>query len=220
MLESRTALLIFVGTSAATLVALGRARTLVAMAPPLALVAVIAAGPLLIQLFTMGFTEHSGLSLDAFLSGREGRIWLPLMVEWWSDPQRFWFGAGEHGILTSFMLASGAMLEAGHSHNAFLDFFLDNGIVLEGVLVVSVISFIVWGWRAGRRLENPLYWTLYLCVISFLIAAMTGRRFRPEIENALLFPILALMLNLVRRQSKAVPDAAAGKRIRARSAGA
>jgi hypothetical protein len=198
MLESRTALFIFVGMSAATLVALDRARTLVAMAPPVIIVAVIAAGPLLIQLFTMGFTAHSGLSWDAFLSGRDDRIWLPLIAEWWSDPQRFWFGAGEHGILTSFLLFSGVVLEAGHSHNAFLDYFLDNGIVLGGALIVAVIAFIVWGWRAGRRLRNPLYWTLYLSVFSFLLAAITGRRFHPEIENAMLFPIVALMIDLVR----------------------
>jgi hypothetical protein len=211
MLESRTALFIFVGMSAATLVALGRARTLVAMAPPVIVVAVVAAGPLLLQLITMGFTTHSGLSWDAFLSGRDDRIWLPLIFEWWSDPQRFWFGAGEHGILTSFLLFSGVVLEAGHSHNAFLDYFLDNGIVLAGALVAAVIGFIVWGWRTGRRLENPLYWALYLSVISFFLGALTGRRFHPEIENAMLFPIVALMIDLARAGSqKRSPATGAG----------
>ena len=198
LLESRAALFIFVTMSVGTLIALGRARTLVAAAPPIALVAAFALGPLLLQLLTMGFTEHSGVSLALLLSDRGNQIWLPLILEWWSDPQRFWFGAGENGILTSYMLVSGTILAVAHPHNAYLDFFLDNGIVLLAALLVAIAFFLRWSWRLGRQIKSGLYWVLYLCVASYLIAGFIGHEFYPTWESMFMFPVIALMINVAR----------------------
>jgi hypothetical protein len=200
LLESRTALLIFVATGAATAIAVGRARVLLTIMPLVVGVAVIAAGTLLVQLLTIGFTQHSGISLTTFLSARDTQIWLPLIFEWWRDPQRFWFGAGEYGILSSFLLYSGVVLAVAHSHNAYLDFFLDNGIVLEGLLLFAIGTFLFWSWRVGRRIKSQLYWVLFISVTAFLMAALTGRHFYPDQEDAFLFPILAVMISVVRRQ--------------------
>jgi hypothetical protein len=198
LLESRTALFIIVAMSAVTLIALGRGRTLLAIAPLVAVAAAVVAGTLLVQLLTIGFTEHSGLSFTRFLSGRDEKIWLPLMIEWWSNPQRFWFGAGEYGVLSSFMLFSGVIPPVAHSHNAYLDFFLDNGIVLEFALLGGITAVIRWGWRTARRIKTPLFWVLFLCGVSFLIAGLTGRHFYPNQEDTFLFPIFALMINVLR----------------------
>jgi hypothetical protein len=222
LLESRAALFLFVGMSGVTMVSMGRARALVALIPPLIVVALIAVGPLLVQLLTIGVTEHSGISMYALLSGRDERIWLPLIAEWWSDPQRFWFGAGEFGILTSFMLFSGRILAVGHSHNAFLNFFLDNGIILEVAMLAGVCALLAWSWRTARRIHSQLFWVLFFSMVGFLIAGMMGRILYPEQENALLLPILALMVNIARKAAPAqsrVPGAHAGFGIlRARAA--
>jgi len=198
LLESRTALYLFVFMSAVTLITMGRTRTLVSMAPIVAIAALIAAEPLIVRLVTTGFSQRSGLSLYYFLSGREDRIWLPLLIEWWNDPQRFWFGAGEFGILNSFLLSTGVVFGVVHSHNAYIDFFLDNGLILEGILIASIIAFMFWCRRTGKRLKNPLFWVLLLSVVGFLLACLTGRRFYPSEENAILFPIVAVMINIVR----------------------
>jgi len=198
LLESRTALFIIVAMSAVTLIALGRGRTLLAMAPLVALAAAVVAGTLLVQLLTIGFTEHSGLSFTRFLSGRDEKIWLPLIIEWWSDPLRFWSGAGEYGVLSSFMLFSGVIPPVAHSHNAYLDFFLDNGIVLEFALLGAIVAVVRWAWRTARQIRTPLFWVLFICVVSFLIAGLTGRHFYPNQEDTFLFPVFAMMINVVR----------------------
>lgn len=203
LLESRTSLFIFVAASAATLIALGRARTLVAIAPIVGVAAILVMGSLLTFLLTVGVSQHSGFTLDSLLSGREQRIWLPLVLEWWVDPVRFWFGMGNYGILTSYLLHVGVVYGVGVAHNAYLEFFLDNGIVLEIALVASVSYLVVKGWRTGRAINSQIYWVFYLCCMCFLLGCLTGRRFVPEQENALLFPVVAMLINVVRLKKSA-----------------
>jgi len=202
-LESRTTLFLFAGMSGATLIVMGRAKTLVAAAPALAVISLIGLGPVVIGLVEKGFTHQSGFSLTYFLSGRDQLIWLPLVLEWWSDPYRLWFGAGEFGVLTSNMLVTGKMYDVGQAHNAYLEFFLDNGIVLLGAFILALVIFFRWAIRTGLRIRNQLYWALLLCIISFLIACFTGRRFFPHPENMFVFPVLAALINVVRIKSVA-----------------
>jgi O-antigen ligase/polysaccharide polymerase Wzy-like membrane protein len=198
VLESRTALLVFVAMSVATLFVLGRARTLLAALPPVALIAAIALGPVLINLLSVGESAHSAISLDKLLAGREERIWIPLALEWWSDPGRFWFGAGEYGILSSYMLHVGVTLAVGVAHNAYFEYFLDNGFILASCLLVGIAAFLHWSIRVGLTIRSQLYWVLLLSVAAFLIASFTGRRFYPENENVFLMPVMAMLINMAR----------------------
>ena len=124
--------------------------------------------------------------------------WTPLLAEWLSTPQLFWFGAGEYGMLTSRILASGLMLMVAEAHNAYLEFFLDDGIVLFVLFIAAILVLMFLGWRLGRRLHCGLYWSLLLCVVGFLASAFTGRRFFPQPENAMIYPVLAALVGVAR----------------------
>jgi hypothetical protein len=204
-LESRTALILFVVMSVVTLIVCGRARALVAAVPLIGGVGVSALGPILLALLSVGFTSHSGFSLNIFLSGRDTAIWLPLIFEWWSDPSRFWFGMGEHGILTSDMLLTGRMLAVAVAHNAYLEFFLDNGIVGLVGLLAAITAFWTWALRMGRRIHTPLYWVLFCCLASFLMLSFTGHRFFPDSDNMFVFSFVAALINIARLKTAGVP---------------
>jgi hypothetical protein len=200
-LESRTSLFAFVAMGVLTTVVMGRAKTLLALLPILTTAAMVALGPVLIAIVTLGFTQRSGFSLFFFLSARDTSIWLPLLLEWWNDPYRFWFGAGEYGILTSDMLITGRMADVSQAHNAYLEFLLDNGAAFLAVWVALLVNFLTWAYRMGKRVQHELYWVLLLCVVSFLVSCFTGRQFVPNMENALMFPILAALINVARLRS-------------------
>ncbi len=199
VVKSRTGLLTFAGVSALEMVLLGRAKTLVAAVPVVAVAALAVLGSILVKLLSIGFTQKSGVSLFLLLSGREQAIWLPSIMEWFGHWRRLLFGAGVHGILTSDFIQSGAFgFVAGQAHNLYLEFFLDNGIILLAAFVAIIASLLYRGWKLGRRLKNSLYWTLYLCVVAFLITGLSGRVYYPDLENYLLFPIIAALVNVAR----------------------
>ena len=198
LLKSRTALLTFAGISALTLVVLGRARVLALATPAVLIGVLLTVGPVLEDLLSQGFTQKSGISLWGLLSGREQGVWMPLIFEWSSNSYRFFFGEGLYGIFTSNILYSGAFFAAGQAHNLYIEFFLDNGVVLTALFLVGVAAWIVWGARLGRRIHSQLYWVLYLCTIAFLLTGITGRRFLPDAENLMMFPIIATLINVAR----------------------
>ena len=197
--KSRTGIFTFAGVSIVTMIMLGRGRVLLAAAPAVGGAAVVVLGSVLIKLLTLGITQKSGLSLWLLLSGREQAIWLPVILEWGSNPLRLLFGAGAHGILTSELVSSGAFgFVAGQAHNLYLEFFVDNGIILFAMLLAAIGAWLVWAWRVGRAIQSRLYWSLYLCIVSYLVTGMSGRLYYPMLENYLLFPIMATLINVAR----------------------
>jgi hypothetical protein len=145
-------------------------------------------------------------AVDWALSGRIGFLWAPLLREWSADPNRLLWGAGRYGILVSSQFGSGEIVEATHAHNAFIDLFLDAGVA--GVIVV--VSLLTAGlarvWRVGRSIRDPTFWTLALCLGGYLAATLTERGFFPSYDNLLVFPIVALMVNVARVRPIAVAD--------------
>ena len=150
-------------------------------------------------------SPHARL-LDWVLSGRIGFLWSPLLSEWGADPSRLLWGAGRYGILVSSHFGAGEFVEATHAHNAFIDLFLDTGVA--GVIVV--VSLLAAGlarvWRVGRSIRDPTFWTLALCVGGYLAATLTERGFFPSYDNLLVFPIVALLVNVARVRRIAMAD--------------
>lgn len=207
LLESRTGIFVFAATSFITLLAVGHARVSLPWIVLAVGGCVAVLGRVLVKLLATGISGPYGFSLYFLLSGRLEKIWTPLLVEWTTTSNLFWFGAGEYGMLTSRILASGIMLMVAQAHNAYLEFFLDNGIVLFVVFAAALLFLLFRGWWLGRRLHCGLYWSLLFCLIGFLLSCFSGRRFFPQPENAMIFPVLAVLVSTARlklRQMQAI----------------
>jgi hypothetical protein len=160
--------------------------------------AVLWPGPTIDALLAIGFDDSSDFSADALLTGRVDLIWIPLLNEWTSDIGLFLFGAGRHGMIMSQLWDTGFILQATHAHNALINFFLDCGAILTGVLTIFLVVGVATAWRVGRSWNNGLYWALFACIIGFGIGMATERDIFPTISNMYVFPIIAMMINLAR----------------------
>ena len=155
-------------------------------------------GPTIDALLSVGFGDSSDISADALLTGRVDSIWVPLLDEWTSDIGLFLFGAGRFGMGTSQLWNTGTLIQANVAHNAIIEFFLDCGVILTGVLLIFLLVGIATAWRVGRRLNSDLYWALFASIFGFGIGMATERDILPTIENMYVFPIIAMMINLAR----------------------
>ncbi|WP_036048230.1 hypothetical protein [Bradyrhizobium sp. Tv2a-2] len=164
----------------------------------LGITAFLWAGPTIDALLSVGFQNSSDFSADAVLTGRVDGIWIPLLDEWTSDIGLFLFGAGRNGMITSELWYTGALFHAGHAHNALIDFFVDCGAIFTSVLIVLLFVGLATALRVGRKLDNDLYWALFICLFGFGIGMLTEREIFPTIDNMYVFPIVAMMINLAR----------------------
>jgi hypothetical protein len=163
-------------------------------------------GPTIDALLSVGFQNSSDFSADAVLTGRVDSIWVPLLDEWTSDIGLFLFGAGRYGMVTSELWYTGALIQANHAHNALIDFFVDCGAILTSVLIVLLFVGIATAWRVGRKLNNDLYWALFICLLGFGMGMLTERQIFPTIYNMYVFPIIAMMINLARLRYRFQPQ--------------
>ncbi len=198
IVQARTALYLFAFISVVALVAMNRVKALITWLPVIGAIIFVFLGAVITRLLTKGFNSQSGFSMFQLLSGRDTAIWLPLVVEWLAIPSRFYWGTGFHGMLVSSFLREGGMLRVGEAHNAYLEFFLDNGIFATAILLIALAAWLVWAIRLGKRVKSGTYWVMLLCPVAFLISGMTGRHFFPNTENMMLFPMLGAYVNAAR----------------------
>lgn len=207
VLESRTTL---VGVSlvlAVYLIQRKQTALLVAGAGVAVILLPLVLAPSINALMSVGFASNNGSTLNAISTGRVDQIWIPYLTEWFTHPMLLIFGAGRYGLLTSPLRMTGIALEVGHAHNAFFDFFLDSGLPLLFVLLWAVVRFMRWSWGMGRKLNSPLYWALELSLVGYLIQTVTGTQIYPTLDNMELFPLLALLLNVIRLRLPAPVEA-------------
>lgn len=133
--------------------------------------------------------------LNAIFTNRINKIWLPLITEWVSDRNLLLFGKGRYGLMTSTVYNTGYLIKTTHAHNAYIDFFLNCGLILLSLL----LGFIAWAiksaWETGRKINDPFFWAFLICILAFLFGGFTQRDFLPKHENLFLFPVVALMIN-------------------------
>ena len=76
--------------------------------------------------------------------------------------------------------------------------------------MIVVVSLVAAGlarvWRVGRSIRDPTFWTLALCLGGYLAATLTERGFFPSYDNLLVFPIVALLVNVARVRRIAIAD--------------
>lgn len=198
LLQSRSALVAVALSCCLLLVQRRRFDILVIGAAVTVIVSFVWIGSTVDALLSIGFGNSSDFSANALLTGRVDSVWAPLLDEWTSDIGLFLFGAGRHGMITSELWYTGAILQATHAHNAIINFFLDCGAILSGVLIIFLWLGIAIAWRVGRRMNIGLYWALFACIFGLGIGMMTEREIFPTIDNMYVFPIIAMMINLVR----------------------
>ena len=198
LLESRTALVTVAASCSLFLILRRRFSILVLGAAAAGVTSFLWIGPTIDAVLSIGLGSSSGFSADALLTGRVDYIWGPLLSEWTSSIGLFLFGAGRHGMATSQLWDTGTLIHANQAHNAIINFFLDCGVILTGVLLIFLLVGTATAWRVGRRLNSDLYWALFACIFGCGISMATGRDILPTIENMYAFPIIAMMINLAR----------------------
>jgi hypothetical protein len=206
LLESRSALVTVILSCCLLLIQRRRYAVLFLCAAVLGVTSLLWGGPTIDAVFSVGFQSSSDFSANAVLTGRVDSIWVPLLDEWTSDIGLFLFGAGRFGMMTSELWYTGTLVQATHAHNALIDFFLDCGAIFTGVLIVLLFVGTATAWRVGRKLNNDLYWALFVCLFGFGVGMMTEREIFPIIDSMYVFPILAMMINLVRLSYRFQPQ--------------
>jgi hypothetical protein len=198
LLQSRSALVITAVSCCLFLVLRRRFDILVLGAAVAGVASLFWIGPTIDAVLSVGLGSNSTFSVDAVLTGRVDHIWGPLLGEWTSNIGLFLFGAGRHGMGTSELWDTGTVIQANQAHNAIINFFLDCGVILTGVLLIFLLVGTATAWRIGRRLNSNLYWALFACIFGCGISLATGRDILPTIENMYAFPIIAMMINVAR----------------------
>ena len=207
-IQSRSSLLAFVLALAITLIVLRHTLLLTVSVVVVGALLAVWQGPTTAALLSIGVNETggTGVSLDDMFMGRIDAVWIPLIRHWFSDPSLLIFGAGRYAILTTPFFQQGETFQVTHAHNAFVDFFIDSGIVLTIGLVACIVAWLAWTWRLGRAMQGPLFWALFMCPVAYLMGTLTERQFYPAVDNMFLFPIFALMLNTIRTWSYETAD--------------
>ncbi|MCK1511726.1 hypothetical protein IVB22_03900 [Bradyrhizobium sp. 190] len=198
LLGSRTTLVTVVASCSLFLILRRRFDILILGAAAAGVTSFFWIGPTIDAVLSVGLGSSAGFSADAVLTGRVDSIWGPLLEEWTSNIGLFLFGAGRHGMATSQLWDTGTLIQANVAHNAIVEFFLDCGVILTGVLLIFLLVGIATAWRVGRRLNSDLYWALFASIFGYGISMATGRDILPTYENMYVFPIIAMMINLAR----------------------
>jgi O-antigen ligase len=135
-------------------------------------------------------------------AGRIEGIWLPLLPDVLNTPP---WGKGLESIMWSDAMNSGAMLLVGHPHNAYLEAYLDMGIIG----LVLLLAFYWHVWKGFRALGSNAYLTplargffqgACAALIAFALAGMSGGSLRPQPENVLLWMAIGMMYGLLARK--------------------
>jgi hypothetical protein len=203
ILQGRAVILVFVISSLIFMLLSGRVKSMMLFI----LVIVIAAGfflpDFLLQTFSIGV--ESG-NVNAMMSGRVNELWYPILMDRLEHPVQLLFGEGRYAYMASDLFFSGDLYQAGNVHNAFLDYMLENGLILTMLFAVAVIFFMRRAWFVGKRYSDPLYWAFYTGLIGFLASTISGNRLIPDLHNAYVFVTLPLFINYTRLLRSRTPS--------------
>ena len=150
---------------------------------------------------TFGFDADA----NAVSADRIEGIWKPLLPELWNS---VFIGNGLGSIMWSKPMQYGAMLPVGHPHNAYLEAFLDMGIV--GLTLL--LAYFAHVWRNLRALGSNAYLSPEMrglfqgataALIAFFVTGMTGSSLRPGAEFAFLWLAIGLMYGMLARRAAA-----------------
>jgi O-antigen ligase len=139
-----------------------------------------------------------GEGANAVSAGRIDMIWTPLMPEIMDSPI---IGNGLGAIMFSKAMRTGQLDTYAHPHNAYLQAYLDLGIV--GVVVF--VSFWIYLWYRFRQHAKDervhphlqgLFEGAAAGIVSFLIAGFAGSSLEPVPEQAFLWLAIGVLYGM------------------------
>lgn len=155
----------------------------------------------------MGFGA-SGANPNAVSAGRTNEIWAPLIPELGKAP---FFGDGTGSILWSNAMLEGRLPLVAHPHNAFLQGYMDVGIV--GLLLLLAFWFFCWlnFRRLGKdqRLKPELqgfFEGAGAGVVAFVAAGFAGSSLAPAPEQLFLWLAIGVMFGVRLKQARAAKN--------------
>jgi O-antigen ligase len=167
---------------------------------------------------TMGLASGD---LNAISAGRTGDIWTPLLPELADHPL---IGNGLGSVMYSRAMIEGRLWQVAHPHNAYLEAYMNMGLVG----LVLLISFWIWMWRSFRRESreeaNPLelrgmFEGAAAGLLAYLIAGMAGASLQPDVTQAFIWLAFGMMLGVTaKRAATAKAQAKAAKAAKAMDA--
>lgn len=161
-------------------------------------VAIALAPNVVFRRITYGFDQGA----DTVSAGRLEGIWMPLLPDTLRSPV---WGGGLDSIMWTDAMHSGAMDVIGHPHNAYLQAFLDMGLIGLALLLAYYLHV----WKGFRALGSNAYLTPAMrgffqgacaALVAFAVACMTGGSLRPEPENVPLWIAIGIMYGLLARR--------------------
>ncbi|KPK26441.1 MAG: hypothetical protein AMJ61_09040 [Desulfobacterales bacterium SG8_35_2] len=194
LLQSRTSLLVFLLGSMMVLYFLGKKKGLFILLFFLFLISLYFLPGFIKETLQTGFKSGD---LNQIFTGRINSIWIPLLLEWVDNFGLLLFGKGLFAMIASSAYQKGMILDTSMAHNAFIEFFLDNGIMLFLLIVFFLIKLLKLAWKNVRQINSDIGWALFASIICYLIATITGQKIYPSNYNMFLFPIIALLVNYI-----------------------
>jgi hypothetical protein len=174
-----------------------RSVKMFALAAVLIPVAVSLAPGALWDRVTMGVGEGA----NEVTAGRTSEIWAPLLPEILDSP--FW-GQGIGAVMWSKAMLEGRLPAVSHPHNAYLQAYLDMGLI--GLLLLTAFWIYIWArcLRYGRdpRLPESLqgfFQGSAASVIAFLVAGFAGSSLEPDPAQVFMWLAVGMMYGLAKR---------------------
>lgn len=176
-----------------------RSAKMFALAAVLLPIAIAMAPGALWDRVTMGVGEGA----NEVTAGRTSEIWAPLVPELLDSP--FW-GQGTGAVMWSKAMREGRLPPVSHPHNAYLQAYLDMGII--GLLMLTAFWIYIWArcLRYGRdpRLPENLqgfFQGSAAAIVAFLVAGFAGSSLEPDAAQVFMWLAVGTMYGLAKRLS-------------------
>ncbi len=195
LLQSRSTIMIFFGGTVLLLHFLRKRKLMFILSGILGTYLFFLLPGFLVRIFLTGF---GGGNLDSIFTGRIDSIWVPLIMERLNNINQLFWGVGRYSMMNSPLYLKGYILQAESAHNAFIEFFIDNGIIIFSVFMVYLVLYLKRAWIWANKINSPLGWALFTCFITYLAGTISGRKIYPDHHSMYLFPVIALFINYIR----------------------
>lgn len=153
----------------------------------------------IIERASKGLEEHD---LESISAGRIDGIWLPLIEEHTRDSKKLLLGNGRYGMKISEAAQSSIMVSSSHPHNMYLEQIVDAGLI---GFIIFILFFILLLQKISRNLHylpngrlKEYHYAIYVSIISYMLAGMTGRSFFPMFLNSYLWIVIGIAIALIR----------------------